>query len=181
MHICGTRGDELILVMLKLEYSVRITSVQWLLMPWLFVSLDRQVISCHGIDCARKRDSFLPWEKISNTCTILLLRNDNKCKYIFLQVLKQFRTTRVTIRLCCLSSGSSPGEVVAVPPSNAPLPSSCLTLGPTVWLHWFIPATYSCHWKCLAGHAWDQPLYLPCEYSDTDWVWARPMRGGVTK
>ena len=66
-------------------------------------SLNRQVISTHGIDYAEWTVSLLPGGNISTTCAIWMLKNDQKCKYIFLCFLKYIPVGNIKTYLHFLS------------------------------------------------------------------------------
>ena len=50
---------------------------------WCPGSFHRHVISSHNIHCMQRRYPCLPWEWISTTCGISVLRNDMKYKSVF--------------------------------------------------------------------------------------------------
>ena len=78
LYQSAARGRiSLVLLLTKQEYSGMTQQIAWLLMEGLC-----HPISTQGTDYAQLK--ALPWGKISMTCTTLVLRNDRKCKYIFI-------------------------------------------------------------------------------------------------
>ena len=53
-------------------------------------------MSCHDIDTVGEAALHPPWDRIS-TCTILVLKNDKNCKYIFMFSQNNLAYRRVTL------------------------------------------------------------------------------------
>ena len=72
-------SSDLILLVLKPEYSGQTRSIPWLLMPWLLASPGHH----HPwYWLCRINGPCPPWGRISTTCVTSVLRNDRKCDFI---------------------------------------------------------------------------------------------------
>ena len=82
----------LLVLQLKLEYSMWTRSIPWLLMPWLIARASAAIV----LIMYSQQVLGHSWDRISSTCNISLFRNYRKCKYISC-FLKWFSTTIVDI------------------------------------------------------------------------------------
>ena len=82
-------------LVLKLEYTGRITSLPGLLMPWL-LALPRLKLDSHVIECVEQLGPSITAGGISTTCAISPLRNNGKRKYTFYLSKNNFSLTRVS-------------------------------------------------------------------------------------